>query len=85
MTRTQTTAEPEATPTMVLSLNDLRGILSDEIMKIRAGQSSAAQVNAISRATSAILGTVKLQLDYCRLTGTKPNIPLLGNGSEPQD
>jgi hypothetical protein len=66
-----------ATTLKPLSLDELRGILSDEIHKIRAGESTAASVNAISNATGKILSSVKLQMEYARLTGQKPDIPML--------
>lgn len=68
-----------------MTLEDLRAILSDEIHKIREGQTSAASVNAISNATGKILSTVKLEMEYCRLTGRTPNIPLLAALPEPVD
>lgn len=46
-------------------------------MKIREGNTTAASVNAISNATGKILSTVKLEMEYYRLIGKTPNIPLL--------
>lgn len=62
-----------------LSLDELRTILSDEIRKIQGGETSAASVNAISNATGKILSSVKLQMEYYRLVGKTPDIPLLLN------
>lgn len=61
----------------VLSLDDLRAILSDEILKIREGNATAASVNAISNATGKILSSVKLQMEYYKMTGKSIDIPLL--------
>lgn len=63
-----------------LTLDELREILSDEIHKIRDGQTNAASVNAISNATGKILSSVKLQMEYARLTGQKIEIPMLASG-----
>lgn len=68
-----------------LTLQQLRGILSEQIEKIREGQATAANVNAISNATGKILSSVKLELEYHKLTGKTPNIPeLLTDGGHGQ-
>ena len=52
--------------------------MSDQIRKIEAGQTTPAKVNAISNATGKILASVRLQMDYHRLSGKPlPEIPLL--------
>lgn len=66
-----------ATPGRSLDLDELRTILSDEIRKIQAGQQTAANANAVSNAAGKILGTVKIQMEYARLTGQRPSIPML--------
>ena len=73
-----------ATPVRTMTLDELRSVLTDEIYKIRNGQSTAASVNAISNATGKILSSVKLQMEYYRLTGQKPDIPLLAGEQKPQ-
>lgn len=68
-------------PVKPLTLDELRQVLSDEIRKIQTGQTTAASVNAISNATGKILSSVKLQMEYYRLTGKPlPDMPLLGGG-----
>lgn len=63
------------------TLDELRRLLSDEIRKIQEGNTTAANVNAISNATGKILSSVKLQMEYYRLTGKPmPSIPLLDGG-----
>lgn len=61
----------------VYSIDDLRVVLSDSIRDIRDGNATAANVNAISNATGKILSSVKLQMEYARLTGKAIDIPLL--------
>lgn len=68
-----------------MNMDDLRSILSDEITKIREGQTSAANVNAISNASGKILSSLKLQMEYFRLTGKPVSIPLLAEGTVPQE
>lgn len=55
----------EATLIKQFSLNELRGILSDEITK-------PAGVNAVSNASGKILSTYKLELEVAKILGKKP-------------
>lgn len=61
----------------VFSLDELRVVLSDSIRDLRTSEASAANVNAISNATGKILSSVKLQMEYYRLIGRTPDIPIL--------
>lgn len=63
-----------------LTLDELRGILSDEIRRVRDGQTSAASANAVTNATGKILSSIKLEMEYQKLTGRKAHIPMLGDG-----
>jgi hypothetical protein len=66
-----------------MTLNELRVLLSEEILKIREGQTTAANVNAITNATGKILSTVKLEMEYYKMTGKPlPDIPMLTQGKE---
>lgn len=65
-----------------LSLDELRSILSDEILNIREGNATAARVHAISNATGKILQSVKLQMEYYKMTGQNGDIPLLNAGKK---
>ena len=65
-----------------LSLPELQSILSDQIDRIASGETTPAKVNAVVNATSTILRTVKLQMDYYRLIGKTPEIPLLMVGND---
>ena len=59
------------------TINDLRTILSEEIDKVRNGSTTAANVNAITNATGKILSSVKLELEYAKLSGKTPNITFI--------
>jgi len=59
------------------TVNDLRKILSEEIAKIRAGTTTAANVNAVTNATGKILSTIKMEIEYNKLLGKTPFIPFL--------
>lgn len=61
----------------IKTVNDLRVILAEEISKIRAGTTTAANVNAITNATGKILSTVKMEIEYNKLLGKTPHIPFI--------
>jgi|GEM_PF-923901 len=63
-----------ATVIKQFSLNELRGVLSDEIEKLRGGSTTAASVNAVSNASGKILSTFKLELEVAKLLGKKPSL-----------
>lgn len=68
-----------------LNLDDIRTILSDEIRKIQEGETTAANVNAIVNATGKIFYSIKLQMEYYRLTGKPlPELAMLQPGAEPE-
>ncbi len=56
------------------TLNQLRGVLSHEIQKLRDGNTTAASVNAVSNASGKILSTFKLELEVAKLLGKKPQL-----------
>lgn len=62
---------------------DLFVVLSENIQRLRDGETTPAVSNAIVNNTSAMIRLAKLQYDYAKLTGRTPEIPLLlagGNG-----
>ena len=61
----------------IKTINDLRTILAEEIGKIRTGETTAANVNAIVNATGKILTTVKMEIEYNKLMGKAPTIDFL--------
>jgi hypothetical protein len=61
----------------IKTVNDLREILSDEIMKIRTGDTTAANVNAVVNASGKILGTIKMEIEYNKLLGKVPIIDFI--------
>lgn len=60
-----------------MSLDDLRAALSEQITSVRDGNSSPAVANAITGAVGTYLRSVKLEIEYYRMTGKTPTIPLL--------
>jgi len=64
------------------SVEDMRVMLSEEITKLREGNTNAANVNAIVNATGKILSTVKLEIEYNKMIGSTPNIPFIPAGQK---
>ena len=56
------------------NINDLREILSEEIDKLRQGKTTPASINAITNATGKIFSSIKLELEYAKILGEKPDI-----------
>lgn len=68
-----------------LNLNDIREVLSAEIAKLQSGETTAANLNALSNATGKLLGTVKLEMEFYKLTGKPmPAIPMLAVNAQPE-
>lgn len=61
----------------IKTVNDLRAILVEEISNLKAGKTTAANVNAVTNATGKILSTVKLEMEYAKLIGKTPNIDFI--------
>lgn len=70
--------------TVSKNINDLREILSQEIDKLREGNTTPASINAITNATGKIFSSIKLQMEYAKLLGEKPDIKFIGVKSETQ-
>lgn len=64
------------------NINDLREILSQEIDKLREGKTTPASINAITNATGKIFSSIKLQMEYAKLLGEKPNIKFIGESTD---
>lgn len=64
---------------------DLLDVLGENIQRLRDGEATPAVANAIVNSSSAMLRIVKLQMDYAKMTGKTPEIPMLltGGGREP--
>lgn len=57
-----------------MTFDELRSILSDEIDKLRNGDTTAVTVNAISNATGKYLSSIKLQLELYKMLGRRPDV-----------
>ena len=59
------------------SINELREILCEEIHRLRKDETTAANVNAITNATGKVLSTIKMEMEYAKMTNTKPKVKFL--------
>lgn len=66
-------------------LNELREILGLEIDSLRTGKTDAKIVNAIVNATGKILSTIKLEMEYMKLTGRKVKMKFIEASIESED
>ncbi len=65
---------PEVRKIKQMDFDQLRVILSDEIQKLRDGETNAAAVNAISNASGKYLSSVKLELEIYKMIGKPPDV-----------
>jgi len=59
------------------TLAEFQSLLSQQIDRIVAGETTPAVANAVVNLTAAYLRTVKMQMDYYKQIGKTPHIPLL--------
>lgn len=59
------------------TLDEIRADLSEEMDRLGKGEVTPAIANARVNLIAAHLRTYKLQIDYARLVGKTPNIPML--------
>ena len=69
----------------ITTVNDLRKILAEEISKVRSGDTTAANVNAIVNASGKILTTIKMEIDYAELSGKPLTISWLDAEAKKND
>jgi len=75
-------SDPKRAP---VTAQDLLEVMGENIMRLRNGEASPAVANAIVNSSAAMLRIVKLQMEYAKMTGATPSIPLLLTGSSRQD
>jgi len=66
----------------IKSMSELRAVLSEEIDKVRDKKTTPQVLKAITNAIGKYLFSVKLELDYCKMTGKTPHLRLLDANSE---
>jgi hypothetical protein len=77
----QNQREPEVAQSKTpKTAQDLMDVMGENIARLRDGEATPAIANAIVNSASSMLRVVKLQMEYSKMTGTKPNIPRLLTG-----
>ena len=56
---------------------DLMEVMGENIRRLRDGEATPAVANAIVNSSAAMLRIVKLQMEYAKMTGATPTIPML--------
>ncbi len=56
---------------------DLLEVMGENIRRLQNGEATPAVANAIVNSTASMLRIVKLQMDYAKMAGLTPDIPLL--------
>jgi hypothetical protein len=56
---------------------DLLEVMGENIQRLRDGEATPAVANAIVNSSAAMLRIVKLQMEYAKMTGRTPSIPML--------
>lgn len=66
-----------ATSKAPVTAQDLLEVMGENIQRLRDGEATPAVANAIVNSSAAMLRIVKLQMEYAKMTGRTPSIPLL--------
>ncbi len=67
---------------MIKNIDGLRTVLAEEIDNLRSGNTTAANVNAVTNASGKILSSIKLEMEFCKLTGRTPQSLFLSDGKK---
>ena len=59
---------------------DLMDVMGESIQRLRDGEATPAVANAIVNSTATMLRVVKMQMEYAKMTGKTPSIPMLLTG-----
>lgn len=68
--------------TNAYNLDDIRAILSDEIARLRSGESTPAMASAVTNAAGKILSSISLEIKYQQAAGRTVNVPMLNAGDK---
>jgi hypothetical protein len=58
----------------------LRNLLFDELDALRAGKSTPQKASAVAKLAGEICGTIRMEIDYFRITGGRKTRDPLDNG-----
>lgn len=60
-----------------MNLEKLRGMLAEQMDKLRAGNADVKNVNAMVNAAGKVIASVRLELDYAKMIGITPSVPFM--------
>lgn len=63
-----------------VSTADLMEVASENIHRLREGETTPAVANSIVGNIAVMLRIAKMQMEYAKMTGKTPNIPFLSDG-----
>ncbi len=72
------TATQQSEP--ALTMAEIIEMLSDNMRRVAAGDVQPAQGNAVATTAGVIFRGIKLQMEYARMLGRKPEIAMLAAG-----
>jgi hypothetical protein len=64
------------------TINGIRNMLTDEMVKVIDGTSTPANLNALVNASGKLFSSIKLEIEYNKAVGKTPYIPMLGDEKE---
>lgn len=59
------------------NINEIREVIWGTIQDVKKGLTTAGQANAVTNATGKYLSTVKLEMEYCKLTRKQPDLTVM--------
>ncbi len=77
-------ADATVTTEGIATMGEIREDLTKTLRGLSAGEISPAVGNAICNTSGKILSSVKLEMEYHKMVGKMPNIPML-NGAQQDD
>lgn len=63
----------------VKNLNQLRDALAEELRKVASGEINASSANAVANIAGKIISSVKLEMEYHKLSGVQSSIDFVSN------
>lgn len=60
-----------------MNIEEMQAKLMRQIELLDAGDGDPERCNAMANAAGKLIGTIRLQMDFARMIGVKPNLPLL--------
>lgn len=61
----------------IQNMNELRAFVLEEFERLRNNKSTPATANAVANLAGKIVSSINVELEYNRMIGSQPYIPLL--------